>query len=530
MITLEELKKIEESPFYETFRQSITKLTEDLFVLYSDSYMYKNGDNSISLEDMEDLNYYRQDLRRLIYGESDEEKQAALERLKEFPNFLAKPAFPNQANPPSILKRMFEVASENHVLGYEKLEKDLGRVVKCIELDLGPQLSVQKLGTEREAWNRPAAASAPKFPDRDQAQPNSWAGLFYKLTGKSDKPNLCKDVSVYEHKCSDNSFRRLAALRHMVDGSGAKEVPSRQALDREAALLRQNPLSAMTLRNEHTVEMLRRGDILGVTERLAQTKKDFSFRSMRELKEAKQRAARIQAKMNKMEGKTASSPEFQALKDALKAFREADYTKKEEAAQRSADVLTAVENFTKGRKNVQRSARAQECVNLALDALVSLVPDAAANPHVSPLIERFNQVRSSKNRISLSEFGAGRNYTVEDAVKEMGKDINDFNLTLVRSAAEAVSALHNGKIDPVSFGQTVEVLLRNRFNLTTLAEGLKSDQQSCKKAAASLLEGMAEDQKLVKKYTEMDAAEMKKELQTRAEQLSAPRLQPLAQQ
>lgn len=522
MITLNDLKKIEASPFYETFQKRINLLTMAIFTLMNDSHMDRNGDDSISFEDMETLGYYRADLRKLIYGQNDEEKQRALESLKDFPAFLAKPAFADHVNSPSILERMLEVAADNTMIGREKLESQFGDAVKCLELDFSPELSVEKLGTERETWTKPVAAAIPKFPARDEARSNSWADLFYKLTKENAKPNTCKDVSVYEHKCSDNSFRRLAAMRHMVEGNSGEAVPGKQALDREAAELRKNPLSAMTLRNEHTVEMLRRGDIIGVTERLAQTRKDFTFGTFREFAEAQQRAARIRAKMEKMEGKAASSPEFTALKNALLAFREADYTKKDAAAKLSANVLTAVENFTKGRKNVQRSARAQECVNLALDALVALVPNAAENPHVTPLIDRFNQVRSSKNRISLSDFGAARNYTVEQAVKEKGKNMQDERLALVQYAAEATALLHDGKIDPIAFGQTVDVLLQNKHSLTTLVGSLQSGDKNYQKAAASVLEEMASDQKLEKHYKEMDAKTMKQALQNKAEQLSAP--------
>ena len=529
MITFEDLKQIEASPFYDTFKSKIDRLKSDLFILLSDPNMNKNREsNNISEEDMSVMEYYRTDLFKLIYAQTDEEKAQALTNLKKFPTFLSQPAFSDQANSPSILERMCEVAAVNSMIG-PKLQTHLEDVVKCLELDLSEDLTVGKLGSDRQIWTQPIKASIPKLPKREEAAPGTWAALFYKLTKQSNKPNTCKDVSVYEHKCSDNSFRRLAAMNRLLQNKGDEEATKYQ-LDTDAAELRKNPLSAMTLRNEHTVEMLRRGDIAGVATRISDTKTAFSFNSFKEIGAAKSRAGFILKKMNGMKGKAASSPEFTALKNVMKKFAETDYKDKSVAAKDSASVLMAVENFTKGRKNVQRSERAQECVNLALDALVSVVPNAATNPHVTPLIKRFNQVRSSRKQISLSEFGTARNYTEEKAVADIRQSfvLQQKDEELVEAAAKSTASLHGGKIEPIAFKNTIKTLLWNRYELPELTKALTGDNDSYKKASMSLIEDMAADEKLVNEYKSMTIQEMKSKLQARSEELSQKQMiQPI---
>ena len=139
MITFEELKAIEKSHYYETFKSRISQLTGTLFTLINDPHMYKNGDDSISQENMSLLGYYRSYLRNLVYGETDEIKRKSLENLKELPDFLKKKAFDDQVNSPTILERMYEVEQTGN---YHKgaLQNTLGDIVKALEMDLNDEL------------------------------------------------------------------------------------------------------------------------------------------------------------------------------------------------------------------------------------------------------------------------------------------------------------------------------------------------------------------------------------------------------
>ncbi|MBR6119211.1 MAG: hypothetical protein IKQ04_02700 [Oscillospiraceae bacterium] len=516
MISFADLKKIEQSSYADQFRSGILALANRLLWLGQErSLSDANSLGALSDDKLNALEEFQKSLRKLVNGE-DAEKQDALNKLKEFPAFLSQKAFADQVNSPSLLQRLVEAEQNSFQFQEKKLREDLYYVSGVLELGLDLGLSRQEQEEmskakrlTREMWAKPVQ---PELPKRGEAERGSWAALFHNLTEPSAKPNTKADEPVYEHKCSANTMRRMAALMHIMDGEAGEKVP-RQRLERETEELRKKSLIAMTLRNEHTVELLRRGAMSEVIERVNRTRNDFSFGSRRQLMNAQSRADCVLRKMKGMQGKAASSPEFAALMKALKSFVDVDWDKANLQAC-SADVLMAVENFTKGRKNVQRSPRAQECVNLALDALVCAVPNAAANPQVKPLIDRFNQVRSARNRVSLADFGAARTNTVERIKQAEGYD-NELD-TLVETMGE----LHNGKIDPVLFEKVKELYSSPNKDITTLQSHVDSESQAYRKAAVLLLEEMAEDPEKQAQYSSLGRQDTLKLIQEKAETLS----------
>ena len=524
MIQLEDLKKIEASPYAEQSREGVLTLSNRLFWVQQDIETYKNERNQgLSENKLNQLKNYMGALRQLVKG-NESQKGDALKTLEGFSDFLQQNAFDEMSNSPNMLKLLVEVDERQNTLGKHQipLKEKLYFVSSCLEMDLDLKLSpveqkemAKNNSLTREEWEQPYKI---ELPDRENAVPGSWSALFYSLTDPGKKKlNPYPDVSVYEHKCSDNTMRRMAALLHMQNANMAQEIPTKQQLTNEIARLRKNSLINMTLRNEHTVELLRRGNRADVAERLNQTKNDFSFKNRQELLDAQTRAKCVLKKMQTMEGKAASSQEFTALKTALKAFTETDINVKN-LPNFSADVLVAVENFTKGRKNVQRSARAQECVNLALDALVSAVPNAAANPHVTPLIARFNEVRSRSKRVNLADFGAGRINTVETVKSDPGYELDMDNLV------EAMGEIHNGKIDPVTYEKVAD-LYNGNHELSTLRFQVSSNNKSYRNAAVKILEELTEDPAKLEAFKRFERNEVMQEIQNKAEEMSMEPLQ-----
>ena len=517
MISFADLKKIEQSSYADQFRSGILALANRLLWLGQErSLSDANSLGALSDDKLNALEEFQKSLRKLVNGE-DAEKQDALNKLKEFPAFMSQKAFADQVNSPSMLQRLVEAEQNSFQFQEKKLREDLYYVSGVLELGLDLGLSRQEQEEmskakrlTREMWAKPVQ---PELPKRGEAERGSWAALFHNLTEPSAKPNTKADEPVYEHKCSANTMRRMAALMHIMDGEAGEKVP-RQRLERETEELRKKSLIAMTLRNEHTVELLRRGAMSEVIERVNRTRNDFSFGSRRQLMNAQSRADCVLRKMKGMQGKAASSPEFAALMKALKSFVDVDWDKANLQAC-SADVLTAVENFTKGRKNVQRSPRAQECVNLALDALVSTVPNAVSNPHVTPLMDRFAAVRSRSNRLSLKDFGAFRT-NPQDALLQRPDVARD---PLQKALVEAMDQTHLGRIDPAHHKRMSELLRDRADELGPLPEFLQGDDRFKRDVSAMLLEELLDHPEKIASYNDMTTLELDQIVRNRGVQM-----------
>ncbi len=209
-----------------------------------------------------------------------------------------------------------------------------------------------------------------------------------------------KNESVYEYEAADDDWKRFAAVSHVLKGDGGRAM-NRDEIERVKTL----PIPKMMLRNKQTVEKLKRGDRTGVTEDYQKTLNSFTFRNDDDLKLMQTEANKLENEMRQTQAQAANSQEWRDLRYALLKFSKAET--KEDAARRSAEVLIAVEKFTKGRKSKQQ-AETQDCVDKALKGLSICVPDAANNPSVKPLVKRFNQVRGwhlGQKPIELQDYG-----------------------------------------------------------------------------------------------------------------------------
>ena len=223
-------------------------------------------------------------------------------------------------------------------------------------------------------------------------------------------PYRNESVSTYEYEAPESSWRLFTSMAHVLKGDAGKQM-SRDELDRVKEL----PFPKLALRNKRTEEKLNRGDKEGTVN----TQKSFTFHSDEELKQMQERAEELENEMRKMSIKAANSQEWRDLRFAMQKFSKA--ATKEEAAKHSAEVLLAVEKFTKGRKSKQ-DAETQPCVDKALESLAVCVPDASNNPSVKPLVDRFNVVRGwhlFQDSITLQNYGTTSELTAEK--KPQGK-------------------------------------------------------------------------------------------------------------
>ena len=225
-------------------------------------------------------------------------------------------------------------------------------------------------------------------------------------------PYRNESVSTYEYEAPESSWRLFTSMAHVLKGDGGK-LMSREELDRVKEL----PFPKLALRNKRNVEKLDRGDREGMIQAIQDTQKSFTFRSEEELKQMQERAKALEDEMRQMTIKAANTQEWRDLRLAMQKFSMA--ATKEEAAKHSAEILVAVEKFTKGRKSKQ-DAETQPCVDKALESLAVCVPDAANNPSVKPLVDRFNVVRGRhlfQNSIALQNFGTASELSAEKNVQ-----------------------------------------------------------------------------------------------------------------
>ena len=253
--------------------------------------------------------------------------------------------------------------------------------------------------TYREHWDY-------KCPDR---------GIFQDM-----EPYRNDNKSVYEYEAPESTWQLFSAMSHVMSGDGGKQMTYE-----ETQRVKSLAIPKMILRNKQTEEKLKRGDSEGVVNAYTQTLKSFTFRSEEELKDMQQQAALLETEMNRMKGKATNSQEWRDLRYALQKFSKAGST--QDAAKRSADVLLAVENFTKGKKSKQ-DAETQPLVDTSLRALAMCVPDASHNASVKPLIDRFNQVRSwhiGQKRVELEDFGTSSELSAEKKVQKKAADAEE---------------------------------------------------------------------------------------------------------
>ena len=230
---------------------------------------------------------------------------------------------------------------------------------------------------------------------------------YYELScsiPEDGKPLKEQDSYVYEYVPSDKDFALMTAFVNCTEGKAREKVPSAAAFKAEVGRMKTRPLIKVVMGNKRTVEMLRRGDADGVAAALKQAKKDLTFQNKNDSETAKENAQKVLNAMERMQGRDTQSPEWLALKESVRAYADHPDGK---TAEYAANVLVNVEKFTKGKKNFQRDPNRQECVDLALDALKTCVPNAQTNPVSKPLVDRFTQVRGRNRALDMSKYGVG---------------------------------------------------------------------------------------------------------------------------
>ena len=204
-----------------------------------------------------------------------------------------------------------------------------------------------------------------------------------------------EDRSVYEFEAPDDVWRDYIACAFTEKGWGAR--PLTDGVVQTIKTRSDFVFDRLTLRNKRTVEHLKRGDVKAVTAARTAARRSFTFLRPGDLRAAQASAGSLSEQMKACTGDVTRTPEWQKLVAAVDKFKNARDSGT--AALASANVLTAVEKFTKGRKNASQSPEVKTCVDLALKSLGTTIPDAEHNPSVKPLVDRFNQVR--RHRLQL---------------------------------------------------------------------------------------------------------------------------------
>jgi hypothetical protein len=195
-----------------------------------------------------------------------------------------------------------------------------------------------------------------------------------------------EDRSVYEFEASDDVWRDYITGAYCLRGWGARTLT-----DRTVEKFKESPFDKLTLRNKRTVEHVQRGELDAVGKARRETERSFTFLQPEQLKASQASARNLNREMQNVDPAIEQSREWRSLNKAVFDFQTAEDP--QTAAKASAEVLLAVEKFTKGKKNAKQSPEVTQCVNLALRALETTIPGAPDNPSVKPLVDRFNEVR-----------------------------------------------------------------------------------------------------------------------------------------
>ena len=218
--------------------------------------------------------------------------------------------------------------------------------------------------------------------------------------GREHKPYSEKDRAVYEYELSDRDWQLAASAAWMSMGQGGKPLA-----EASAQSAKKNVFSRMCLRNKQTVEKIHRGEVDLFAEEFGKTKASFTFKDPQTLEKAQRLSTLVLNNMREMQGPHADSPQWQNLLTAAEEFTTADSLEK--ASKKSANLLLAIEAFTKGKKSKYNDEATQEMVNASLSLLSTSIPDGPRNPNVKPLINRFNDVRAHRlqSRVELEDHG-----------------------------------------------------------------------------------------------------------------------------
>ena len=372
------------------------------------------GEDFRENDDLNAVNDMLDNERFLVYDQvktvSEQlKKRGILQYAEDNYGYLLNGGLKNENGDPVTIVPQEEMKVEGFLLAnMDKLntpEEDVG-FMEMRKTELREELN-QRSMTWREYWDF-------KCPDRRKQQ----AGA----------PLREKNESVYEYEADFDDWKLFSSLSHALKGDGGR-LMEREEIDRIMSL----PIPKMMLRNKQTVEKMKRGDLAGVTEDYQKTLNSFTFRDKDELKLMQEQADKLEEEMRQMNMRATNSQEWRDLRYALINFSKAD---SKDAAKRSAEVLMAVEKFTKGRKSEQ-DAETQACVDKALKGLSICVPDARNNPSVKPLVNRFNQVRGwhlFQKGIELQDYGTASALSPEK--KNLINNIKEEELDPLNTAVD----------------------------------------------------------------------------------------------
>ena len=208
-----------------------------------------------------------------------------------------------------------------------------------------------------------------------------------------------KTPATYEYSAPESAWRTFTAAVNHYGGRGAIALDDHAVNEMKA-----DPFSILTMRNKETVRMAGNKAYRQLNTEYKRTISNFTFKETADFERMKGKASVLLNYMKGRSGPEAQTPEWKELVNAVEDFSEEP--EKLIAAEKSAKVLLAVEKFTKGRKSLYGSDMKNEMVKDALKALAITIPDAAHNPNVTPLIDRFNDVRGWRlqKKIRLGNF------------------------------------------------------------------------------------------------------------------------------
>ncbi len=226
------------------------------------------------------------------------------------------------------------------------------------------------------------------------------------------------DRSVYEYVAPEGIWRPFTALAACIEGTGYQKLDNEMVEN-----MKNSSFAALTMKNKRTVEKMQYRDYDAVREAYRKTRNSFTFANQQQFARQKVHAQNCLHRLAAMEGDYTGESSWNQLLDAVEGFTKAKTP--EQAAEKSADVLQAVEAFSKGRKSKFASHEEQEAVNEALLALAITVPDASNNPSVQPLLNRFNTVRKVRlqGEVRLQDYGTSSRLQANPDIEHIQRPI-----------------------------------------------------------------------------------------------------------
>ncbi len=265
---------------------------------------------------------------------------------------------------------------------------------------------------------------------RMQERSETWGEYWLRMAdkredGRKKRPYQEKDESVYEYEASEEDWKLAACCTRLCIQQGGMPVT-----DADVKTAKNNVFAKLLLRNKRAGEVMRRGELANYMYGFNMTIDSFTYADEDQLKMAQDDTRELLASMRNYEGELSQDPKWRQVLQAGQAF--ADCEDLEDAAEKSAEVLLAVEAFTKGRKSNYNNKTTRDMVSDSLTLLAKSIPDARNNPCVKPLIGRFNDVRAHRlqSRVELPDYGYRSARSQQFEKKPERKMEKEFNVSI----------------------------------------------------------------------------------------------------